>query len=57
MEYVLIHPDDNVRVSLENGHKYAVCDIKKAEKLSNTAIRSALLRKIFQQAVTFIPII
>ena len=33
MEYVLIHPDDNVRVSLENGHKYAVCDIKKGEEI------------------------
>lgn len=33
MEYVLIHPDDNVRVSLENGHKYAVCDIKKGGEI------------------------
>ena len=33
MEYVLIHPDDNVRVSLENGHKYTVCDIKKGGEI------------------------
>ena len=33
MDYVLIHPDDNVRVDLENGHKYAVRDIEKGEKV------------------------
>lgn len=33
MGYVLIHPDDNVRVNLENGHKYAVRDITKGEKI------------------------
>lgn len=33
MEYILIHPEDNVRVSLENGHKYAVRDICEGEKV------------------------
>ena len=33
MDYVLIHPNDNVRVDLENGHKYAVRDIEKGEKV------------------------
>lgn len=33
MDTVVIHPDDNVFVSLENGHKYAVRDIKKGEKI------------------------
>ena len=28
---MLIHPNDNVDVNLENGHKYSVCDIKKGE--------------------------
>ncbi|MDE6469515.1 MAG: altronate dehydratase family protein, partial [Eubacterium sp.] len=33
MELVLIHPDDNVEVNLDNGHKYAVCNIKKGESI------------------------
>lgn len=33
MGYILIHPDDNVRVNLENGHKYAVRDIASGEKI------------------------
>ncbi len=33
MGYVLIHPDDNVKVNLENGHKYAVRDITNGEKI------------------------
>lgn len=33
MELVLIHPDDNVRVNMDNGHKYAVCDINKGESI------------------------
>lgn len=33
MGYVLIHPDDNVKVNLENGHKYAVRDIPDGEKI------------------------
>lgn len=33
MEYVLIHPADTVKVNLENGHKYAVRDIKKGENV------------------------
>ena len=33
MGYVLIHPDDNVKVKLENGHKYAVRDIANGEKI------------------------
>ncbi|MGN0522431.1 MAG: UxaA family hydrolase [Eubacterium sp.] len=33
MEYVLIHPNDNVKVCLENAHKYAVRDIKKGEEI------------------------
>ncbi len=33
MGYVLIHPDDNVRVNLENGHKYAVWNIASGEKI------------------------
>ncbi len=31
MGYYLIHPDDNVEVNIENGHKYARYDIKKGE--------------------------
>lgn len=31
MEYVVIHPSDNVKVCLDNGHKYAIRDIKKGE--------------------------
>ncbi len=31
MGFVLIHKDDDVRVCLENGHKYAIRDIKKGE--------------------------
>lgn len=33
MEYILIHKDDNVRVCLENGHKYAVRKISAGEKV------------------------
>lgn len=33
MGYILIHPDDNVKVNLKNGHKYAVRDIEKGEKI------------------------
>lgn len=33
MGYVLIHPDDNVHINLENGHKYALRDIAKGEKI------------------------
>lgn len=33
MGYVLIHPDDNVKVNTENGHKYAVRAIKKGESV------------------------
>ncbi len=33
MGYVLIHPDDNVKVNIENGHKYAIRNIKKGEKI------------------------
>lgn len=33
MEYVLINEKDNVRVCLDNGHKYAVRDIKKGEQI------------------------
>ncbi len=33
MGFVVIHPDDNVKVNLENGHKYAVRDIAKGEKI------------------------
>lgn len=33
MGYALIHKDDNVKVSLENGHKYAQRDILKGEKI------------------------
>lgn len=31
MGYILIHPDDNVKVNLENGHKYALKNITKGE--------------------------
>lgn len=31
MEYAVIHPEDTVKVCLENGHKYAVRDIKKGD--------------------------
>lgn len=31
MGFVVIHPDDNVKVNLYNGHKYAVKDIAKGE--------------------------
>ena len=33
MDFVRINPNDNVEVSLENGHKYAVRDIKKGESV------------------------
>ena len=33
MGYELIHKRDNVCVNLENGHKYAVRDIAKGEKV------------------------
>lgn len=33
MDFVIIHPDDNVKVNLENGHKYAVKDIAKGESI------------------------
>ena len=33
MGYVLIHPDDNVKVNLKDGHKYAAKDIDKGEKI------------------------
>ena len=33
MGFVIIHPDDNVKVNLENGHKYALKDITKGEKI------------------------
>lgn len=33
MGHVLIHPDDNVKVNLDNGHKYAVKDIAKGERI------------------------
>lgn len=33
MDFILIHPDDNVKVNPDNGHKYAVCDIKKGEDI------------------------
>ena len=28
-----IHERDNVEVNVENGHKYALCDIKKGENI------------------------
>lgn len=31
MGYVIIHPDDNVKVNLDNGHKYAIRNIAKGE--------------------------
>lgn len=31
MGFIIIHPNDNVKVNLENGHKYARCNIKKGE--------------------------
>lgn len=33
MGFVIIHPDDNVKVNIENGHKYALHDIKKGESI------------------------
>lgn len=33
MDFILIHPDDNVKVNPDNGHKYAVCDIKMGEDI------------------------
>lgn len=33
MEYVLINQKDNVKVCLDNGHKYAVCDISRGENI------------------------
>ncbi|MGN0542948.1 MAG: UxaA family hydrolase [Acutalibacteraceae bacterium] len=33
MEYVIINPNDNVKVCLDNGHKYALTDIKKGEQI------------------------
>lgn len=33
MGFVIIHPDDTVKVNLENGHKYAVRDMQKGESV------------------------
>ena len=33
MGFVVINKSDNVKVSLENGHKYALKDIAKGEKV------------------------
>lgn len=33
MGFVVIHPDDNVKINLENGHKYAIKDITKGEQI------------------------
>ncbi len=33
MGFVVIHPEDNVKVSLENGHKYALRAIKEGEQV------------------------
>ena len=33
MEYVVINEKDNVKVSLSDGHKYAVKEIKKGEQV------------------------
>lgn len=33
MGFVVIHSDDNVKVNLENGHKYAIKDIAKGEQI------------------------
>lgn len=33
MGYVIIHPDDNVKVNLDNGHKYALKDIASGESV------------------------
>ncbi|MDE6156428.1 MAG: altronate dehydratase family protein, partial [Eubacterium sp.] len=33
MELMLIHPDDNVKVNLDNGHKYAAYNIRKGENI------------------------
>ena len=30
---MIIHKLDNVEVNLEDGHKYALCDIKKGENI------------------------
>lgn len=33
MGFVIIHPDDNVKVNLENGHKYGVRNIDRGEQI------------------------
>lgn len=33
MGFIVIHKNDNVKVSLDNGHKYALCDIEKGNKV------------------------
>lgn len=33
MGYVIIHPEDNVKVSLDNGHKYAIRDINEGDRV------------------------
>jgi len=33
MDFIIINKNDNVKVSLENGHKYALTDIAKGEKI------------------------
>lgn len=42
MEYVVINEKDNVKVSLSDGHKYAVKEIKKENRSSSTVFPSAL---------------
>lgn len=33
MGFIIINKSDNVKISLDNGHKYALCDIKKGEPI------------------------
>ncbi len=33
MGFIIINKNDNVKVSLDNGHKYALCDIEKGETI------------------------
>lgn len=49
MGYVIIHNEDNVKVSLDDGHKYALKDIKAGEKIIKYGFPIGLAYKDIKQ--------
>lgn len=49
MGYVIIHKEDNVKVSLDDGHKYALKDIKAGEKIIKYGFPIGLAYKDIKQ--------